>query len=48
MLYNAKEAKLVLDGMAFDYITFGTGTKPLIMIQGLNTGGIRGDRLDGG
>ena len=42
MLYNAKEHQLNLPEMQMDYITFGTGAKPLIMIQGLNTRGIKG------
>ena len=42
MMYNAKELKLCAQNMQFDYITFGNGTKPLIMIQGLNTRGIKG------
>jgi len=42
MFYNAKEDTLKLDNLQMDYITFGTGTKPLIMIQGLNTNGIKG------
>jgi pimeloyl-ACP methyl ester carboxylesterase len=42
MLYNAKELRLELDDLKTDYITFGKGTKPLIMIQGLNTRGIKG------
>ena len=41
-MYNAKEAKLQIGDMEMDYITFGRGTKPLIMIQGLNTNGIKG------
>lgn len=45
MLYNAKELKLNIQGMQFDYITFGKGTKPLVMIQGLNTRGIKGAAL---
>ena len=40
MLYNAKELKL--RDLEIDYITFGNGTKPLVMIQGLNTRGIKG------
>ena len=28
--------------MEFDYITFGSGTKPMVMIQGLQTRGIKG------
>ena len=42
MLYNAKEVKLNIQNMQLDYITFGNGTKPLVMIQGLNTRGIKG------
>ncbi len=45
MLYNAKELKLTASGMQFDYIRFGSGKKPLIMIQGLNTRGIKGAAL---
>ena len=45
MIYNARELKLEIQNMTFDYITFGTGTKPLVMIQGLNTRGIKGASL---
>ena len=45
MMYNAKNLKLKLADMEIDYITFGCGTKPLIMIQGLNTHGIAGAAL---
>ena len=45
MIYNAKELKLNIKNMQFDYITFGNGTKPLVMIQGLNTRGIKGAAL---
>jgi len=45
MMYNAKESKLNIQNMQFDYITFGNGTKPLVMIQGLNTRGIKGAAL---
>ena len=45
MLYGAKELKLTANGMQFDYIRFGSGKKPLIMIQGLNTRGIKGAAL---
>lgn len=41
-MYNAKELKLTIQNMQFEYITFGTGAKPLVMIQGLNTRGIKG------
>lgn len=44
-MYNAKELKLNIQNMQFDYITFGSGTKPLVMIQGLNTRGIKGTAL---
>ncbi len=41
-MYNAKEQKLNLNNKQINYITFGKGSKPLIMIQGLNTNGIKG------
>lgn len=45
MMYDAKELKLIIQDMQFDYITFGRGTKPLVMLQGLNTRGIKGAAL---
>ena len=45
MLYNAKEDKVRINDMDIDYISFGSGKKPLIMIQGLNTRGIKGSAL---
>lgn len=42
MCYKVKEGKLPLRETHMDYITFGKGTKPLIMIQGLSTTGIKG------
>ena len=45
MLYGAKELKLTASGMQFDYIRFGSGKRALIMIQGLNTRGIKGAAL---
>lgn len=45
MMYNAKELKLKVQDMQLEYITFGNGTKPLVMIQGLNTRGIKGAAL---
>ena len=45
MIYNAKELKLNVQDMQLDYITFGNGTKSLVMIQGLNTRGIKGAAL---
>lgn len=45
MLYNAKEHNLKLQNMEMNYITFGYGDKPLVMIQGLNTRSIKGAAL---
>lgn len=45
MFYNAKEGKIKIENASFDYIQFGTGKKTLIMIQGLNTNGIKGAGL---
>ena len=45
MFYNAKEAKLHIGKVSFDYIQFGTGPKTLLMIQGLNTNRIKGAAL---
>ncbi len=45
MLWHAKQKRLMLSGTPLDYITFGTGAKTLIMIQGLNTRGIDGAAL---
>ena len=45
MLYNLIEGKINISGLETDYISFGKGQKPLIMIQGLNTNGIRGAGL---
>ena len=42
MIYNVKEGSLKLPHSELDYISFGKGAKPLIMIQGLNTRGIKG------
>ncbi len=42
MLYGAKEGTLDIHNTQMDYMTFGYGTKPLVMIQGLNTRGIKG------
>lgn len=42
MFYNAKEDTLKIQNIEMDYLTFGNGTKPLIMIQGLNTRSIKG------
>ena len=45
MLYNAKEMKITVNQMEFDYIKFGKGKRALIMIQGLNTGTFKGMAL---
>ena len=45
MLYHAREATLQLSDLQLDYLTFGRGPKPLVMIQGLNTRNIRGAAL---
>jgi len=45
MLYNAKEQTLTIENIQMDYITFGNGTKPLLMIQGLNTRDIKGSAV---
>ena len=41
-MYNAKEKSLKIGNTTMDYITFGTGGKNLVMIQGLNTRGVKG------
>ena len=45
MLYNLTERKININGLETDYISFGKGQRPLIMIQGLNTNGIKGAGL---
>ena len=42
MFYNAKEKKLNLYNTQIDTISFESGKKKLIIIQGLNTRGIKG------
>jgi pimeloyl-ACP methyl ester carboxylesterase len=42
MFYNAKERKIKVNGREIDYISFGRGEKVMLMIQGLNTRGIKG------
>ena len=44
-MLRVKERKLKLPHLCMDYITFGNGTRPLLMIQGLNTNGIKGAGL---
>ena len=45
MLYRAKEGKIQIGNLKMDYITFGRGERSLVLIQGLNTGGINGMAL---
>ena len=42
MIYNVKEHRLNFQDVQMDYITFGKGTKPLVMIPGLSTRSING------
>lgn len=42
MMYQAKEDRLIIDDVQMDYMSFGNGTKPLILIQGLSTRSIKG------
>ena len=42
MIDRAKEGRLTVSGVSMDYIAFGAGPKNLVMIQGLNTRGIKG------
>ncbi len=37
MIYNAKEHVLEIQDIQMNYITFGNGGNPLVMIQGLST-----------
>lgn len=45
MLFGVKEGKIKISSGEVDYITFGKGDRPLVMIQGLNTRGIKGSGL---
>lgn len=42
MLYNAEEKRLEIQDIQLNYITFGKGEKPLVLIQGLSTRSIKG------
>ena len=42
MVYGAKQKSVVLPDTTLRYIEFGKGTRPLVMMQGLNTNGIKG------
>jgi len=44
-IFSLSEGTLQSPGLQLDYIAFGTGTRPLVMVQGLNTRGIRGAGL---
>lgn len=41
-MFGVKEGTLHIAGSSVDYICFGRGEKTLVMLQGLNTRGIRG------
>lgn len=45
MLLNLNEGKLTISSGVINYIKFGKGERPLVMIQGLNTNGIKGSGL---
>ncbi len=45
MLWNIKEGKILIDNIPTDHISFGSGKKNLIMIQGLNSNGIKGSGM---
>jgi len=45
VIYGVREYKVTLSDTQLDCISFGKGEKPLIMIQGLNTRGIKGAGL---
>lgn len=38
MFYNAKQGQAVINGTTMNYLTFGKGQKPLVMIPGLGDG----------
>lgn len=42
MFYNAKNLTLKIDNTTMDYVSFGNGNKPLVLIPGLNLKGIKG------
>ena len=37
-MYSAKNATLSINGKTVDYVTFGTGNQPLVIIPGLGDG----------
>lgn len=44
-MYKAKNRSLAIAGIKMDYITFGVGKRPLILIPGLSTSRIKGKAL---
>ena len=42
MIFHSTQKSVAIQGATLKYIVFGKGSRPLIMIQGLNTGGIGG------
>ena len=44
-MFGVEEGTMQIPGGQVDYICFGRGEKPLVMLQGLNTRGIRGAGL---
>ena len=42
MFYHAKNKTLHLGTTTMDYVTFGTGTRPLVIIPGLSVRGVKG------
>lgn len=44
-MFGVKEFVLEAGGVRMDCIAFGHGEKPLVLLQGLNTGGIRGSGM---
>ncbi len=44
-MLGVKEGKIRISSGEIDYITFGMGERPLVMIQGLNTGAFRGTSI---
>ncbi|MBR2669645.1 MAG: alpha/beta hydrolase [Solobacterium sp.] len=42
MLYHAQEKVLQINGNRFNYFSFGTGERPMILISGLNLQDVRG------
>lgn len=42
MLYHAKNETMKIGTTTMDYVTFGTGTRPLVIIPGLSVRGVKG------